>query len=505
MKRLILIFIVFIVLPKSAFTQNYFIKGYEMNVSSSNRGWDVQADETGYTLTTRSFCFISQECFAIIRTDLFGNIVWQNNYNEHPIDFGTGRKNNIIRSIDGNLLIGGTISQGNLNERKLWLMKLNMDGDTLWRKSYHVFSNLATLNLSQRNNGNILMSSVGNNSNGPFDYEGSMSITETDPNGNLLWSKNYQSPFEERDVEIVHILENGSLLAGSKTMRNGTLDDLMTFSKFTSSGDLVWDQEYQKVRTWTTSLILADGQYWISGTDFEEIGEEWISKIYFNLTDTDGNIISTTTDIYQSPSWSYIANSRLYPDGNLILMGSQYREEEQAVVPWLMKMTPEGEVIWERFFTHQGNPIDAPFFFEDIEITPSGDIAASFTYTPLGGSGRSKAGLLILNEDGCFNENCDLFQPLITNTIRPELLVRKSIIKLSENPVQDQIKIKWDGLFTGEFRLTALNGQILKTKEITANNQTAELSVRGLANGVYVLFLLSDGKIIDSKKILIQH
>lgn len=504
MNKLTLIFIAFIIFHTNTIAQNYFLKGYEMNVPASNRGWDVQADETGYTLTTGSLCFNNQYCFAIIRTDLFGNVLWQNNYNEHPNDFETGRKNNIIRSSDGNLLITGTFYNPSNSERKIWLMKLNMEGDILWRQDHYVFSNLASLSISERNNGNILVGSVGNIF-GLTDFTGSMSITETDANGNMLSSRTYQSPFEARDLEIVHVLVDDNILVGSKTMRSGTTDNFITFSKFNATGQLLWDREYQKVRTWTTSLILSDGRYWISGTDFEEIGEEWISKIYTNLVDTNGDIISTTTNLYQSPSWSIIANSRLYLDGNIILMGQQYREEEQKVVPWLLKMTPEGEILWERFFVHQDNPVGAPFYFEDIEITPSGDIAASLTYTQPGGLGNSRAGLLILDGNGCFNGNCDLFQPLITNTEIADLPTRKRIIQLIENPVQDQINIKWDSPVKGEFRLTTMNSQICKIKEITANVRTAEISVTDLDNGMYVLFLLSDGKVIDHKKVIIQR
>jgi len=508
MKNIILIIFV-LILPLGIITaQDYFLKGFDIGVPASNRGWDLQADETGYTITTGSLCYGSEPCFAIIRTDTAGDLLWRKNYNFYPNLLDVGARNNIVLASDGNLLIAGNFQDFSTEEKTIWLMKLTTEGDSLWRQDYQVQGNLTAIFMLEKTNGNILLTTTGYveraNSSG---NDVVISLIETDFNGNLIWSRDYKEPFQDRNAGRIHELTDGDLLMGYASRGFGFSDVLMTFSKFTPEGETIWNQEYHKSDGLVQSQVLLDGRYWIGGVGAEIVGGEPPVKIFSTITDTSGMIVSSTT-IYEGDVWSEIFNTRLADDGNLIIHGDQWREEADTWVPWLFKMTPEGEILWERFFGHEDNPAGAPFFMEDIQLTPSGDIAASLTYVQPGPENwleRSKVGLLILDNEGCFNGNCDTFQSLITDTEEFDLPKQERIIQLIENPVQDQLNIKWDRPLNGEFRLVTLDSRICKTAVITTNDRTIQIPVSDLDNGFYVLFLLSDGKVVDHKKVLVQR
>lgn len=508
MKKIILIIFVSI-LPIAVITaQNYFIKGFDIGIPASNRGWDLQADETGYTITTGSLCYGTQSCFAIIRTDTSGELFWRKNYNLYPNVLKVGSKNNITLASDGNLLIAGNFQNFSTEEKTIWLMKLTTEGDSLWRQDYQVAANGTAIFMVEKTDGHILMTTTGlvTNINTGVD-EVIISLIETDSDGNLIWSKDYKDPFRIRNNGRIHELADGNLLMGYSSRGFGSSDVLMTFSKFTPEGETIWNQEYHKSDGLVQSQILPDGRYWIGGVGAEIVGGGTPVKIFSTITDTSG-VVEASTTIYEGDVWSEIFNTRLSDDGNLIIHGDQWREEADTWVPWLFKMTPEGEILWERFFGHQDNPAGAPFFMEDIQLTPSGDIAASLTYVQPGPENwleRSKAGLLILDNEGCFNGNCDIFQSLITDTEEVDLPKQEKIIQLVENPVHDQLKVKWAQPLNGEFRLVTLDSRICKTAAITTNDQTTQIPVSDLDNGFYVLFLLSDGQVVDHKKVLVQR
>lgn len=509
MKKIFLIIAGLIIYTSITTAQNYFLKGFGIGVPASNRGWDLQADETGYTITTGSLCYGFEPCFAIVRTDTLGNLLWRKNYNFYPNELEVGSKNSVIQTADGNLLIGGNFKNVSTEEKTIWLMKLTTEGDSLWRQDYQVLGNLTAIFILEKMNGNILMTTTGfiENPNSTSD-DVIISLIETDEDGNLIWSKDYKEPFRTRNDGRIHELSDGNLLMGYNSRRFGWSEVLMTFSKFTPEGETIWNREYDKSDGLVQSQVLPDGRYWIGGVGAEIVGGGIPPvRIFSTITDTSG-VVEFSTTIYEGDVWADIFNTRLDADGNLLVHGEQWREEADTWVPWLFKMTPEGEILWERFFGIQDNAIGAPFFMEDIHFTPSGDIAASLTYVQPGPAPwleSSKAGLLILDNEGCFNGDCNAFQFLVTNINEPELPKRERIIQLVENPVQDQLRIEWDQPISGEFRLVNLNSQICKTATVSVNEQSAEISVNDLDNGFYILFLLSDGVVADHKKVLVQR
>jgi len=507
MKKITLIFFTLLISTTIIIAQDYFIKGFGIGVPASNRGWDLQADEAGYTITTGSLCYGTQSCFAIIRTDTEGELLWRKRYNLYPNILDIGFRNCIVNSFDGNLLFTGNYLNETTEERTIWLMKLTVDGDSLWRQDYQVLGNSTALSMIEKQDGHILIATTGIIIHDDMDgYDVVVSLIEADSDGNLIWSRDYKEPFRDRNRPIIHELQDGNLLMGYATREYGESDEKMSFSKFTSQGEPIWDQEYHISDGLVQSQVLPDGRYWIGGVRADFL--EWPPiNILSTITDTSG-VVEHSTTIYEGNVWADIFNTRLAEDGNLIIHGDQWREEADTWVPWLFKMTPEGEILWERFFGHEDSPLGSPFFMEDIQLTPSGDIAASLTYVQPGTTSwleRSKAGLLILDSEGCFNGNCEEFQFLVTDTHDADVPKQERIIELVQNPVQDQINVKWDQPINGEFRLVTLHSQICKTTTVTANEQSTQIPVADLDNGFYVLFLLSDGVVVDHKKVLVQR
>ena len=80
-------------------------------------------------------------------------------------------------------------------------------------------------------------------------------------------------------------------------------------------------------------------------------------------------------------------------------------------------------------------------------------------------------------------------------------------LKLYPNPVSDYLFVDYDILFVKEAKLIIYNsiGAIVYKKNLHEKQDNLKLSVSDYKNGLYFCSLQIDGKLLNTKKILINH
>ncbi|GAA4849698.1 hypothetical protein GCM10023331_37990 [Algivirga pacifica] len=93
----------------------------------------------------------------------------------------------------------------------------------------------------------------------------------------------------------------------------------------------------------------------------------------------------------------------------------------------------------------------------------------------------------------------------ITNSITAINTERLGGVTIYPNPVQDQLRINFDNIFTGEVQVSVMNltGQILSENTWTKTSQKAQYQIdfSGYGKGIYIV-RVSDGERVSSMKIL---
>lgn len=103
--------------------------------------------------------------------------------------------------------------------------------------------------------------------------------------------------------------------------------------------------------------------------------------------------------------------------------------------------------------------------------------------------------------DGKQNPFANQTQPDSTNVFDIQKL------KLYPNPASDHIFIEYDVIYVKEAKLQIYNsiGAIVYTKTLEEKQDNLRISVSDYKNGLYFCSLQIDGKLLNTKKILINH
>ncbi|PLX21550.1 MAG: hypothetical protein C0597_03285 [Marinilabiliales bacterium] len=106
-----------------------------------------------------------------------------------------------------------------------------------------------------------------------------------------------------------------------------------------------------------------------------------------------------------------------------------------------------------------------------------------------------------LQKEGSQNPFSNQNQPDSTNIYQIQKL------KLYPNPASDHLFIEYDVIFVKEAKLQIYNsiGSVVYTKKLEEKQDNLKVSVSDYKNGLYFCSLQIDGKLLNTKKILINH
>ncbi len=243
------------------------------------------------------------------RTDLWvlkinadGELLWSKSFGGSGVEMGTS-----IQTIsDGYILAGCTGSGGEsgvsagFGGNEFWVLKLDLDGDLVWEKTYGGKRHDAAKSILVSNNDEFLI--AGNtwsndgdvsNNNGHSDAW----IIKIDNVGTLLWEKTFGGDTPDRLNSLSKTNDGNYIFAGVKSEMDlvsngfyGRYDEQYWVLKFSESGQLLWEETYggNKYDEAYSVEPTLDGGYIIGGSVQSNLDE-----FSSNLGNLDAWIIKT--------------------------------------------------------------------------------------------------------------------------------------------------------------------------------------------------------------------
>lgn len=263
--------------------------------------------------------------YWVLKFDGSHNKQWFKTYGGSNDDRGHA----LIQTQDGGYAVLGytTSSDGDVTEnagaQDYWIAKLDPNGNLTWQKSYGYSGSDVGNTILQSNDGGYLITGVldvtasggaGNTRQSNFRHAGGdYWAIKLDASGNREWSKYYGGSFTDAPFDAIQTADNGYILVGSSDSDDVDIQNNIGaydfwVIKISSTGTLIWEKSF-------------------GGTEVDE-------------------------------ARSIVAAG----DGNFLIAGDTRSSDVQvssnngAADLWLIKITPAGDLIWEK--TYGGSSFD---------------------------------------------------------------------------------------------------------------------------------------------------
>lgn len=242
----------------------------------------------------------------VIKIDGSGDLEWSKNYGGSGIDIGTG----VTVLPDGYMIAGCTGSAGEPNisagygGNEYWVIKLDLDGDLIWEKTYGGKRHDAAKSILPTDDGGFIVGGNTWSDNGDIVSNHGHSdawIIKINANGLLQWSKTFGGITADHMNSLTKTDDGNYTLAGAKGEMDfvgsgfgGRYDEQFWLLKFNQSGQQLWEKTYggKKYDEATSIAPTIDGGYiiggWVRSTDGQFSNHNGNKDAWFVKTDASG-------------------------------------------------------------------------------------------------------------------------------------------------------------------------------------------------------------------------
>lgn len=274
--------IFFVLFAHSSFGQINFFKLYSEPGDDYGEGI-VQLEDSSYVITGSSSSFFGDGSEAfLLKIDSLGNYLWSNNYGGLETDVG---RRVLYKKNVGFYIAGYTNSYGN-GGYDFYLVKTDEAGNFEWEKTYGDFGWERVYDAVLTADTGVLM--VGE-TNSTMNNNKDMYLVRTDQNGDTLWTKQIGTNFDDK-LTSIHTLDDstyyvaGSMYSADSSVIKGCV------MKIHDNGTVYWTKTYgYKGNTFINDIHIINSE--IVGVGYtDKYHPSKLYEFYFRLN-LDGNVV----------------------------------------------------------------------------------------------------------------------------------------------------------------------------------------------------------------------
>jgi Secretion system C-terminal sorting domain len=280
--------------------------------------------------------------FIVISYNSFGQqVTFQKTYGGITYDGGSS----IQQTADGGYIVCGfTRGFDTANVQKIYLLKTDTNGDTLWTKTFVATFPLIFTYVQQTADGGYIIST----NKGSPQVGDNFFLIKTDANGDTLWTKSYGSTADEQSYAgAQQTSDGGYIITGETETVNFT--PLIYLIKTDVNGILLWTKTYDISNQFPAEgesvRQVADGGYIIAG--WTQIALNY-SEAYLMRTDSAGNPLWSKS--YGGTYDDDIHSVKQTTDGGYILAGETSSFGAGSFDAYLIKTDANGDTLWTKTY-----------------------------------------------------------------------------------------------------------------------------------------------------------
>lgn len=496
--------------------QNYFNLRIDADETSSKDVCkDILALEDGYLISAN---YVEWENYgfwsnSFIKIDLEGNIVKRKFFTDSLISKALSySQGGLRRSHNAEEYYNVGWKEYIINNAHLYtglIYKINADFDTLWTRSY--------TDLEKPNDSDLVFNHMSLLINDEMIIAGDMRISSSnykvllmlvDSSGNEQWRRYYESGPYNKGINVIPTPDGGFALSCYKWVpQNNTSHNYLI--KTDSLGNEQW-------RRYIGGLY-ADGPLYLANSPDSTIVGAYAysdysppppsSNSYNRIAVVKYNLLGEL--IFEEIHGESIINRRVTSisssvDGGFAVSGYVvvFHDASFSYDGTLLKVTNNGETIWYRQYRHPSTTVSSYNWLQGVTYNSDGGFAAvgviyGFHPDPIG----QDVWVIKVDSMGCINfDDCWVGEkelPLPQN--------KTTMLRVHPNPANDRIQLDFgpDELHLPKtLQLYDGFGRLQQTVELTPGQSEADIS--GLAPGLYLGRVITDGRSRASFKVLVR-
>jgi hypothetical protein len=276
----------------------------------------------------------------IIKTTAQGNTVWEKTYGGAYHDLGVS----VQEDNDGCYLIAGNTCSFGAGRTDVYLIKVDVNGDTLWTKTYGGTGDDMGYSIEKTNDGGYIIAGATSSMGLGIPNFLNVYLIKINKNGDTLWTRTYGGVYPDIGRSVQQISDGGYIIAGyKKDPFPGDWDVYVI--KTDESGDTLWTKTYggtgndQALSVQETS---DSGYIFVGSTSSHEMREP---HFYIIKADVNGDTL-WTKEHASGKAYSVQQTS----DGEYIIVGSIWSSAVGCHVVSLVKISVKGDTIWTRMY-----------------------------------------------------------------------------------------------------------------------------------------------------------
>lgn len=450
------LFILAAFFSSSAIGQIYFNKS--IPIINNQSALSVQEISTGgyliagqdYKSTMQSLCFM--------RVDINGDTLWIKEYgltsNFYYLSTGS-----LHPTSDGNYICAGSVTD-TLGNSDALLIKLTVNGDTLWTKRFGGPFYDAGRDCQQTIDGGLILIAENDSLNDGLD---DFILIKMDSSGNQQWKRRYNAGNYEVPICGFQTQDKGYIISGGRDLSSTNTSNWIV--KTDSLGIMQWNKTYgsggNDGMCWITQLndgtYITTGAKAIAGLDRQACIRKLHSNGTLNWEKLDGGIS------YDAFYCHVVELSNSY-----VFFGDFYNPSNKSEAG-LLKTDTAGNQIWKR--TYFFNSAVNNYTFDMKKTSDNGFIISGQTVDVSG-----DAWLVKIDSNGCEIVNC--------NVGINELSVSDFKLQIYPIPASSEINILIEGGNLNDYLISIIN---ILGEEQKAEINKSTISISDLASGVYFI------------------
>ena len=336
-------------------------------------------------------------------------IIWQQCFGGSAEDLLNDMK---PTSDGGFIMVGSTRSNdgqvtGHQGEADVWIVKVDEEGSLEWEKTYGGSGNDNGRVVVTTLDGGYLIAANTTSTNGDISEafgEFDIWVLKLSMNGEMEWQRSYGGSGTDSPYDLVETVE-GYLIIGETTSSDGMISNNYGYNdiwliKINNENELLWESTYGSPQgDLGTSLAVTDEAIFIVGSVNGSPYDGYVAKL-----DVNGNVI--WENAYGGSDLDGLYSVEVLPDETIISPGFTYSNDGDILVQhglsdsWLLKLDINGELIWSKTYggsDHDGTPglnfiDDGGFLLSGFSRSADGDLT--------GNSGNGDAWMVRLNQTG---------------------------------------------------------------------------------------------------------